>query len=112
MKNYIQDGLNVTVAAAPYAVVAGACVLVGVGLFGVAAGTAASGAEVVLVTGGVFDLAKLEAQAWTVGAKVYWDNTAKLCTTVSTSNTLIGVAIDAAANPTTIGRVRLNGSIA
>jgi hypothetical protein len=61
---------------------------------------------------GVFDLTKIGSQAWTVGAKVYWDDTNKRCTTVATDNTLIGVAVDAVAGGAgdTIGRVRLNGS--
>jgi predicted RecA/RadA family phage recombinase len=54
----------------------------------------------------------VSAQAWTAGALVYWDDTAKLFTTTSTSNTLAGVAVAIAANPTATGRVRLNGSFA
>lgn len=108
MKNYVSPGEVVTVAA-PYDVAAGAGALVG-SLFGVAGRSAVSGASVALDVVGVFDLAKTSAEAWTVGARVYWDNTAKRATTVSTSNTLIGVAIAAAANPSSVGRVRLNGS--
>ena len=52
------------------------------------------------------------SQAWTVGAKVYWDDTNKRCTTVATDNTLIGVAVEAVASGAsdTIGRVRLNAA--
>ncbi|MCB1470839.1 MAG: DUF2190 family protein, partial [Rhizobiaceae bacterium] len=51
-------------------------------------------------------------QAWTAGAKIYWDDTNKRTTNVATSNTLIGVATEAVAGGAgdTIGRVRLNGS--
>lgn len=42
---------------------------------------------------GVVDVPKLEAEAWTEGVKIYWDDTAKKFTTVSTSNTLVGVAV-------------------
>lgn len=108
MKNFIQSGVNVTVAA-PYDVASGACALVG-SLFGVASGDALSGDDVVLVRTGVFELAKVSAQAWTAGAKIYWDNTAKLCTTVATSNTLIGVALEASANPSATGTVILDGA--
>jgi predicted RecA/RadA family phage recombinase len=59
---------------------------------------------------GVWTMAKTSAQAWTVGARIYWDDTAKLCTTTATSNTLIGVATAIAANPSSTGNVRLNGS--
>lgn len=105
MKNYIQTGDNVTVAA-PADVLSGAGVLVG-SLFGVASADAASGASVVIVTRGVFTLPKTSAQAWTVGAKIYWDATNKVCTTTATSNTEIGVAIEAAANPSASGVVRI-----
>lgn len=43
---------------------------------------------------------------------MYWDDSAKLMTTTSSSNTLAGVAVAAAANPTATGKVRLNGSFA
>lgn len=106
--NQIQAGENVSVLA-PYDVASGAGAMIGV-LFGVAQNTALSGADVVLATRGIFELTKLSAQAWTVGAAVYWDNTNKRCTTVTTGNLLIGCAYAIAANPTSTGLVRLNGS--
>ena len=110
MKNYVQPGATLTLTA-PYAVPSGDGLLVG-SIFGVAAGDAASGATVEIALTGVFDLTKIGSQAWTVGAKVYWDDTNKRCTTVATDNTLIGVAVEAVAGGAgdTIGRVRLNGS--
>ncbi|UFM64018.1 DUF2190 family protein [Paracoccus sp. MA] len=110
MKNYVQPGNTLTLTA-PYAVTSGGGLLVG-SIFGVAAGDAASGATVEAALTGVFDLTKIGSQAWTVGAKVYWDDTNKRCTTVATDNTLIGVAVVAVAGGAgdTIGRVRLNGS--
>jgi predicted RecA/RadA family phage recombinase len=110
MKNYVQPGTTLTLTA-PYAVTSGDGLLVG-SIFGVAAGDATSGATVEAALTGVFDLTKIGSQAWTVGAKVYWDDTNKRCTTVATDNTLIGVAVDAVAGGAgdTIGRVRLNGS--
>lgn len=108
MKNYVQKGDAVTLVA-PYDVASGAGMLVG-SVFGVATAAALSGAEVEAQLVGVVDVAKVSAQAWTQGAKVYWDNTAKNVTTTVGSNTLIGVAVAAAANPSDTGRVRLNGS--
>ena len=108
MKNYTQAGERVTLAA-PYDVVAGAGLLVG-SIFGVAITDALSGVNVETAVEGVFTLAKTSAQAWTVGALIYWDNTNKVCTTVSTSNKLIGVAMATAANPSSTGSVRLNGA--
>ena len=91
MRNYIQSGHAITLAA-PYDVVSGAGVLVG-SIFGVASHDALSGAEVETQLTGVIDLAKVASQAWTAGAKVYWDNTAKRVTNVASGNTLIGVAV-------------------
>lgn len=109
MKNYIQNGAIVTMAA-PSALASGAGALVGT-IFGVAQADAASGADVELVRTGVFTLPKVAAQAWTQGAKVYWDDTAKNVTTVVTSNTLIGAATAAAANPSATGEVLLDGAV-
>ena len=110
MKNLVADGNTVTVAA-PAAVTSGDGVLVG-SMFGVAQTDAANGADVVIVTTGVFDLPKVGSQAWTVGVKVYWDDGNSRCTTASSSNTLIGVAVAAVGSGAgeTTGRVRLNGS--
>ncbi len=110
MKNYIQCGERLSLAA-PYDVASGAGFLVG-SIFAVASTDAVSGDNVEGVVEGVFSLAKVSAQAWTAGAPIYWDNTAKNCTTTATSNKLIGVAVAAAANPSSVGSVRLNGSFA
>lgn len=111
MRNYVQPGNNVTVIAPTGGVSSGDGVLVG-SLFGVATGAAAEGAEVEIATVGVYELGKTSAQAWTVGAKIYWDSATKLCTTAAAAgaNALIGVALAAAANPSATGVVRLNGS--
>jgi predicted RecA/RadA family phage recombinase len=108
MQNFVQEGEVLTLVA-PYDVVSGAGMKVG-SIFAVASGAAAGGAAVEGVTCGVFDLPKVAAQAWTLGAKVHWDDTAKLATTTATGNTLIGVAVADAANPSSVGRVRLNGT--
>ena len=110
MKNYVQPGNTITLTA-PYAVASGDGLLVG-SIFGIASGTAAIGESVEAALTGVFDITKIGSQAWSVGAKVYWDDTNKRCTNVATSNTLIGVATEAVAGGAgdTIGRVRLNGA--
>ena len=110
MKNFVMDGRVVTVPAPTGGVSAGAGVKVG-DLFGVAQMIAAEAAPVAIVTEGVFDLPKVSAQAWAVGAKVYWDDTAKTTTTTASGNKLIGAAVAAAANPSATGRVLLNVSI-
>lgn len=108
MKNFVQEGDNITLTA-PYAVAAGAGFQVG-GLFAVAANAAASGAEVVGVTEGVFILPKATGSAWTPGQIIYWDNSAKNCTTTTGSNLKMGHATEAAGSSADSGVVRLNGA--
>jgi predicted RecA/RadA family phage recombinase len=107
MKNFIQNGDTLTLTA-PYDVVAGATFKVG-SIIAVATSAALSTATVEGLTTGVVEVAKVSAQAWTVGALVYWDDSGKLWTTTSSGNTLAGVATAVAANPSATGRVRLNG---
>lgn len=110
MKNYVQPGNTITLTA-PYAVTSGEGLLVG-SIFGIAAGAAANGETVETALVGVYDLKKAASQAWSIGDKVYWDNSAKEVTKTVGSNTVIGVAVAAVAGGAgdTIGRVRLNGS--
>jgi predicted RecA/RadA family phage recombinase len=108
MKNYIQSG-NVLTLAAPYDRTSGQAMKVG-SIIAVATGTVVSGSLVEAAVVGVFEHAKNSAEAWTVGARVYWDDTNKVFTTTSSGNTLAGVAVAAAANPSSTGVVRLNGS--
>jgi predicted RecA/RadA family phage recombinase len=104
MKNFIQPGDTLTVPAPSGGVVSGALVIIG-SLIGVAGSTAAAGVDVAVKTTGVFELPKVSAQAWTVGAPIYWEDGA--ATTTATDNTLIGYATEAAVNPSAIGRVRI-----
>ncbi len=105
MKNFIQPGDTLMVAA-PANVASGDVVIIGL-MIGIATTTALSGAPVAVKTTGVIELAKVSAQAWTVGVAVYWDSTNKQATTTSSANTLIGYAAEPAANPSSVGRVRL-----
>lgn len=110
MRNYIQPGHALTLAA-PADVASGDGLLVGA-IFGIASHDALTGAEVETQLTGVVEIAKAASQAWTVGARIYWDNTAKRATNVASGNTLIGVAVLAvgAGAEETVGRVRLNGA--
>ncbi|NSZ17559.1 DUF2190 family protein [Agrobacterium vitis] len=98
MKNFIQQGVNLTVPA-PADILSGDVVVIG-DLHGIASISAAQGQDLVFVTEGVFELPKVAANNFAIGAKVYYDSTAKLVTTTATSNTLIGVAVTAAAATT------------
>lgn len=108
MKNFVQPGDVLTVTA-PADVASGDLVVVG-SLFGVATASAKVGADLEVTAGGVYDMPKVSAQAWTQGAPVYWDPATKLVTSIAGSLTKIGVAAIVAANPSAVGRVRLNGS--
>lgn len=110
MKNFIAVGNTLTITAEAD-IASGAGVLVG-SLFGVADGHIAEGAEGVINLTGIYDLPKQPSQAWTVGAKIYWDAGNARCTTTASSNTLIGIAVLATGGTAgeIVGRVRLNGA--
>jgi predicted RecA/RadA family phage recombinase len=106
MTNYVQPGDSITVPDAGGTISSGDGVQFGQ-LFGVAAHDASDNNPLTFVTRGVFVLPKTSAQAWTVGALIYWTGTE--CTTSSAGNLLIGCAVVAADNPSSTGTVRLNG---
>ena len=111
MKNMAQPGHTITLPA-PYALASGDGLLVGA-IFGFASTSAGAGDSVETTVVGVFDIKKTASQAWAIGDRIYWDNTAKEATKTSTNNTLIGASIEPVGNSAseTIGRVRLNGSV-
>ena len=108
MKNYVQKGENLTIAA-PYDVTSGAFLKSGL-IVGVASGDALSGADCDVVTVGVFDLPKVSTDVFVVGAACFWDDTAKLITSTTSGNSKVGIAVEARANPSGFARVRLNGT--
>lgn len=112
MKNFVQVG-NVLDVPAPRAVTSGQAVAIGA-IVGVAAMDYPAGAQGQFNVTGIYDFPKAASQAWTVGAKVYWDDTNKVMTTTASGAILAGVAVlavGATASETT-GRVRLNGAAA
>lgn len=112
-KNYIQPGDRLTLlnpdTSPAVDIASGEGVLIG-SIFGVAIVDIPAGESGAVETTGVWKLPKTSAQAWTVGQKIYWNNTLRVVTTSSSGNTLIGVAVEIAANPSAVGLVRLNGS--
>ena len=108
MKNFVQPGDNLNLIA-PRTLTSGSGFLVG-SLFAVASTDAASGATVVGVVRGVFDLPKA-AGAVTAGQLLYWDNTAFVLTTTASTNKLVGAAVQAAQSGDATGRVRLTGQV-
>jgi len=105
MKNYIQRGATLTIAA-PAGVLSGGVVIAG-SLIGIANGDADSGASVDVDVEGVFDLPKVSALAINLGDTVYWDATNKLVTKTASGNTKLGYAVSGAANPSATVAVKL-----
>lgn len=118
MKNFVQPGNNLTVAA-PYAVNSGEGVLVGQ-LFGIAASDADNGADVDIATVGVFDIAKPSTHQFAVGAPVYFDTATKTArshgdadsNSVGASEACIGVAVATASSSASTVRVKLGVPVA
>jgi predicted RecA/RadA family phage recombinase len=108
MKTFIHEGKTVPFTAPAGGVVSGTGVLIG-SLFVIPEVSAAEGEEFNGLAVGVVTHAKTSAQAWTEGAKIYWDAGNSVMTTTSSGNTLVGVAAKAASNPSATGRVRLDG---
>ena len=108
-KNYLQEG-DVQTFTAPYAVASGAGFQVG-SLVAIAQYAAASGATVEGAVESVFVVTKAAGSAWTDRGKIYWDNTAKNFTSVSTSNQLCGCSVGAALTADVIGTVYLDGAV-
>lgn len=107
MKNFIQNGENITVIA-PADVSSGDGVQVGQ-IVGIATDDALDTEPVVIKRTGVFSVTKTSAQAWTVGQNVYWDDSASEFTTTEASNKLVGLTHTVAANPSDTGEVLLTG---
>lgn len=105
MKNFVQNGVTITVTAVE-TMVSGKAYLVG-SIRGVAAHSAAIGEPCELVTEGVFELAKTAADAPDQGDIAYLDTTAGEVTTTSTDNYALGIFIEAQVNGDTTGKVRL-----
>ena len=108
MKNFVQQGLTITMTA-PYAVSSGGGALVG-DLFGVAVTDVASGADGEFGVDGVFDLTRETGAgtAWAFGNLIYWDNTNKRATKTAAGNKLIGRCAKAGADGDATGRVLLS----
>lgn len=118
MKNFVQPGsiLDLTVPAG--GVVSGTPLKIGSFLVVpqctvTAAEVTAAGAGVLKFAGkidGVFEFTKISAQAWAEGDLIYFNTTSGFMTNVSATGVfLAGAATEAAANPSAVGRVRLNG---
>lgn len=110
MKNDTNFSSRFVVVPAPSGgVTSGVIVVIG-SLIGVATATAAEGEDVTIDTAFVGEHAKVSALAVAVGEKLYFDAATKLVNKTSTGNTLVGVAIKAAANPSAVVRLKLGAT--
>ena len=107
MKNYVQPGDTLTISA-PAAVLSGGVVIAGE-IKGIAGSHAAVGEAVDVSVTGVFELPKVAANAFTLGAAVHWDAATGLATSTATGNAKLGVAVEAAPASTATVKVRLSG---
>lgn len=109
MKNYSHKGAVLSLPA-PYNLQSGAAFMVGT-IFAVAVSDAVAGAEVEAKMRGVYLLPKNASQAWTAGARIYWDSANKRCDTASAAGPLVGAAVYAVAASASTGAICLGGVI-
>lgn len=105
MLNYIQPGNIIEIVAPVGGTTSGEPVQVGQ-MLGIAAKTVLATVSVNIQRVGVFDVTKVSAQAWAEGEEIYWDAAAVKMTTVK-GGLFAGVAVAAAANPSSTGRLLL-----
>jgi predicted RecA/RadA family phage recombinase len=107
MKNYIMSGDTLDLVAPSGGVTSGKGFKVGA-IIAIASVTAAAGVTVAGVTEGVFDVDSDTGAAWAAGDVVYWDDTAKVFTKTTTSNTKCGYAVAAKLSADVVGRISLS----
>jgi len=109
-QSYKQPGRYLTLTA-PYArASSGLGAKVG-SIFGVSMDAVENAADGVFDTEGVHELTKVGSQAWSVGDKIYWDDSNKRCTTDATAGMLVGFCTTAVGSGAgeVLGEVKLCG---
>jgi predicted RecA/RadA family phage recombinase len=109
MENYICEGDRIQNTAPAGGITSGDLHLIG-SKVAVAMTTAAEGETYVSMTEGVFEVPKATG-AITIGAKVYFDSTAKNVTTTASGNTLVGWAYTAAASGDATVQISINENV-
>ena len=106
MKNFVSSGdvLPLTPSAA---VASGVGYLFGAGLFAVATNDVGAGVVGEFKTEGVVEIAKTSALAIAVGDRLFWDPVAKVVNKTSAAQQCVGVAVAAAANPSSTVLMKL-----
>ena len=89
------------------AVAAGTGYLFGEALFGVAVDDVAANTPGQFITTGVVTIAKTSALAIAVGDRVFWNPSSKLVNKTATAQQQVGVAVEAAANPSSTVKIKI-----
>lgn len=110
MKTFVQKGECLTLTPAA-AVASGIGYLFGVALFGVATGDVAISVPGVFITEGVVTIGKTSALAISVGDRLFWDATNKVVNKTSTAQQCVGIATEAAANPSATVKMKIVASV-
>jgi predicted RecA/RadA family phage recombinase len=106
MKTFVQTGDVLDLD--PGATVAtGTGRLFGAALFGVALVDAVSGTASAFKTEGVVTIAKTSALAISVGDRLFWDATNSVVNKTTTAQQQVGVAVEAAANPSSTVKMKI-----
>lgn len=106
MKTFVQDGDSLELDPGT-TVPAGTGFLFGAALFGVALVDAASGKKSAFLTEGVVTIAKTSALAISVGDRLFWDATNKVVNKTTTAQQQVGIAVEAASNPSATVKMKL-----
>lgn len=106
MNNHKQEGEVLTLTPAA-AVAAGVGYLFGTSLFGVAINPVAISTPGEFLTEGVVTIPKTSALAIAVGDRVFWDATNKVVNKTTTSQQCVGIAVEAASNPSSTVAIKL-----
>jgi predicted RecA/RadA family phage recombinase len=110
MITYVQDGDTLTLD--PGATVAsGTGFLFGAALFGVAVVDAVSGTASAFRCEGVVTIAKTSALAISVGDRLFWDATNKVVNKTTTAQQQVGIAVEAATNPSGTVKMLLESAL-
>jgi predicted RecA/RadA family phage recombinase len=106
MKTYVQDGtvLQLTPSAD---VAVGIGFLFGAALFGVAVTAATNGVASSFAVEGVVTIGKTSALAISVGDRLFWDSTNKVVNKTTTAQQQVGVAVEAAGNPSSTVKMKI-----
>ena len=79
----------------------------GTALFGVAAVPGGRGTASAFVTSGIVTIAKTSALAIAIGDVLYWDATNSVVNKTTSGQRAVGIAVEAAANPSSTVNMRI-----